>query len=166
LLLALFWCTSAEKLLFAKYPEVAGHDTKAAVCSTPAPFYYCIGFRDNVHTFVIFRGLVSNETLPKFMFSSHTVWVYLHGPKRILALCANICDGKDEQIRALKSNTLPDGISPHASMLRCGWHINNRGMHRIFGGATLDWQRAFEKVFWMWQAVETLDALKEMYDWI
>jgi hypothetical protein len=159
LLLALFWCTEAEKLLFAKYPEVAGHDTKAAVCSTPAPFYYNIGFRENLHTYVIYRGLVSSETLGMLMFSCHTVWVYLHGKKRIRALRANMCDGKDEHIRALKSNTLPGGISPHASMLRCGWHIENRGMHRIFGSASVDWQRAFEKVFWMWQTMETLDAL-------
>ena len=166
LLLAVFWCTDAEKLLFAKYPEVAGHDTKAAVCSTPTPFYYAIGYRDNLHTYVIFRGLVANETLGMFMFISYTVWVYFHGKKRISALRANMCDGKDEQIRALKSNTLPDGISPHAAMMRCGWHIENRGMHRIFGSATLDWQRAFEKLFWMWQTMETLSALNAFREWI
>jgi hypothetical protein len=100
------------------------------------------------------------------MFISHTAWVYLHGKSILLALRANICDGKDEQIRALKSMTLRDGLSPHASMLRCGWHIENRGMYRIFGSVSHDWQRAFEKVFWMWQTLETLDALEEFHNWI
>jgi hypothetical protein len=165
-LLAIMWCTEAEKLLFAKYPEVAGHDTKAGVCSMSTPYYYCIGIRDNLHTFVIFRGLVSSETLGMFMFISHTAWVYLHGKKNLLALRANICDGKDEQIRALKSMTLRDGLARYASMLRCGWHIENRGMHRIFGSASQDWQRAFEKFFWMWQSVETMEALENMRQWL
>jgi hypothetical protein len=34
LLLALLWCTTQEQLLFSKFPEVCGHDTKAQVCST------------------------------------------------------------------------------------------------------------------------------------
>jgi hypothetical protein len=79
------WCTEEEKLLFAKYPEVAGHDTKAGVCSLAAPFYYNIGMRENFHTYVIFRGLVANETLGMFMFISHTAWVYLHGKARLSA---------------------------------------------------------------------------------
>jgi hypothetical protein len=36
LLLALLWCTTQEQLLFSKFPEVCGHDTKAQVCSTNA----------------------------------------------------------------------------------------------------------------------------------
>ena len=51
-------------------------------------------------------------------------------------------------------------------VLRCAWHIVNRAMYRIFGSASRDWQRAFEKIFWIWQGVETLDALKAFYDWI
>jgi hypothetical protein len=39
-------------------------------------------------------------------------------------------------------------------------------MYRIFGSARRDWQRAFEILFWIWQGVETLDALKAFYDWI
>ena len=166
LLLAIMWCTSTEQLLFAKYPEVAGHDTKAAVCSTAAPWYYCIGYRDNLHTYIIMRGLVANETLGMFMFLTHTSLPYLHGKKRLLALRCNICDGKDEQIRALKSMSLSDGLSPHAANERCAWHIVNRGMHRIFGSATLPWQRALEKVFWIMQQVETKSALEECHHWI
>ena len=39
-------------------------------------------------------------------------------------------------------------------------------MYRIFGSVSHDWQRAFEKVFWMWQTLETLDALEEFHNWI
>jgi hypothetical protein len=166
LLMCIMWCTNAEQVLFAKYPEVAGHDTKAAVCSTALPWFYCIGYRDNMHTYIIFRGLVANETLGMFMFLTHTVWPYLHGRKRLRALRCNISDGKDEQIKALKSMTLPDGLSPDAFNLLCSWHIVNRGMHRIFGSATLDWQRALEKVFWIWQTQETLAAISDVYNWI
>jgi hypothetical protein len=166
LLLCVMWCTSAEQCLFAKYPEVAGHDTKAAVCSTAAPWFYCIGYRDNMHTYVIFRGLVANETLGMFMFLTHTVWPYLHGRKRLSALRCNMSDGKDEQIKALKSMTLPDGLSPNAFNLLCAWHIVNRGMHRIFGSAAQHWQRALEKVFWIWQTMETSTAISDVYDWI
>jgi hypothetical protein len=160
------WCTIAEMLLFAKYPEIAGHDTKAAVCSTPTPWFYCVGYRDNLHTYIIFRGLVANETLGMFMFLTHTVWPYLHGKKRLSAVRCNISDGKKEQIDALKSMTLPDGLSPNAWNLLCAWHIINRGMYRVFGSASQHWQRALEKVFWIWQTMETLSAISDCYEWI
>ena len=62
--------------------------------------------------------------------------------------------------------SLPDGLSPHAGNLLCAWHIVNRGMHRIFGSAALFWQRALEKVFWIWQTMETLTSILDVYDWI
>ena len=42
LFLAVVWCTTAEILLFSKYPEVAGHDTKAFVSEIPAPWWHSI----------------------------------------------------------------------------------------------------------------------------
>jgi hypothetical protein len=166
LLLALLWCTTQEQLLFAKFPEVAGHDTKAQVCSTNAPWYYCVGYRENFHTYIIMRGLVNNESLAMFMFITHVAWPYLHSKKVLRCIRAHISDGKDEQLKALASMCLLDGDSPNAKVLRCAWHIVNRAMYRIFGSASRDWQRAFEKNFWIWQGVETLDALKAFYDWI
>ena len=53
LFLAVVWCTTAEILLFQKYPEVIGHDTKASVSEVPAPWWYSIGIRENKHTFVV-----------------------------------------------------------------------------------------------------------------
>jgi len=153
LLLALLWCTTQEQLLFAKYPEVAGHDTKAQVCSTNAPWYYCVGYRENFHTYIIMRGLVNNESLAMFMFITHVAWPYLHLKKVLRCIRAHISDGKDEQLKALASMCLMDGDSPNAKVLRCAWHIVNRAMYRIFGSASRDWQRAFEKIFWMWQGV-------------
>ena len=78
LLLALMWCTVGEQLLFAKYPEVCCHDTKATVCSTATPWFYCIGYRENYHTYVIFRGWVANETLAMFIWIYTCAWPYLH----------------------------------------------------------------------------------------
>jgi hypothetical protein len=166
LLLALLWCTTQEQLLFAKYPEVCGHDTKAQVCSSNAPWYYCVGYRENFHTYIIMRGLVNNESLAMFMFITHVAWPYLHQKKVIKCIRAHISDGKDEQLRALHSMCMRDGDSPHAKVLRCAWHIVNRAMYRLFGSATRDWQRTFEKVFWIWQQQETHESVKKIYDWI
>jgi hypothetical protein len=166
LLLALLWCTTQEQLLFAKYPEVCGHDTKAQVCSSNAPWYYCVGYRENFHTYIIMRGLVNNESLAMFMFITHVAWPYLHPKKIMKCIRAHISDGKDEQLRALHSMCMRDGDSPHAKVLRCAWHIINRAMYRLFGSATRDWQRTFEKIFWIWQQQETPESLKKMYDWI
>ena len=117
-------------------------------------------------TYIIMRGLVNNESLAMFMFITHVAWPYLH-PKHVLrCVRAHISDGKDEQLRALWSMCLPDGDSPHAKVLRCAWHIVNRAMYRIFGSASKDWQRTFEKIFWIWQSQETLNDLKNFYDWI
>jgi hypothetical protein len=166
LLLALMWCTVGEQLLFSKYPEVCGHDTKASVCSTAAPWFYCVGYRENFHTYVIFRGWVANETLAMFMWIYTCAWPYLHDKKRLTAVRAHVSDGKNEQINALLQLCLSDGLTPHAKMLRCAWHIINRAMYRIFGCATRPWQIALEKAFWLWQSQETFESLANFHEWI
>jgi len=166
LLLALMWCTVGEQLLFAKYPEVCGHDTKAAVCSTAAPWFYCIGYRENYHTYVIFRGWVANETLAMFMWLYTCAWPYLHNKKRLSCVRTHVSDGKNEQINALASLCLLDGLTPRAKMLRCAWHLINRAMYRIFGSATHHWQVALEKAFWIWQSQETMGSLARFHEWI
>ncbi len=58
-----------------------------------------------------------------------------------------------ELVRLFKEGTAAGGrkwwhrASTHGKVLRCAWHIVNRAMYRLFGSATRDWQRTFEKIF-------------------
>ena len=165
LLLAIIWCTVPEIELFKKYPEVVGHDTKAAVSEVPAPWWYSIGIRENKHTFVVMRGIIANETLAMFRFVLCVAFPFLHG-RMLDAVCAQLSDGKDEALRVLASMMASGGLTPHSKQLRCAWHIIDRAIWRIFGTLSRDWQFALVRIFWIWQQQETHEAISAIREWI
>ena len=59
MLMAILWCTEEELLLAKKYPEVWGHDTKACTDDTGVPWWYTVGFREDLRTFIGMRGHIA-----------------------------------------------------------------------------------------------------------
>jgi hypothetical protein len=165
LLLAVIWCTLAEVELFKKFPEVVGHDTKAAVSALPAPWWYTIGIRENKHTFVVMRGIIANETLAMIRFVLCVAFPFLHGDI-LQALTVQLSDGKDEALRVLAGMMMRDGITPNAKLLRCAWHIIDRAIWRIFGCLSRDWQFALLRIFWIWQQQETHESVSAVHKWL
>ena len=142
LFIAVVWCTTAEFLLFSKYPEAVGHDTKAYVSEIPAPWWYSIGIREKKHTFVFMRGIIANETLAMIRFVWCLAFPFLYG-KMLQALTVQLSDGKDEVIQVLAGTVMRDGITPNSRLLRCAWHIIDRVIWRIFGNMSRDWLYRF-----------------------
>jgi hypothetical protein len=124
LLLALIWCTLPEIEHFKKYPEVVGHDTKASVSEVPVPWWDTVGIRDNKHTFVVMRGIIANETLAMFRFVLCVAFPFLNGVHMLEeTLTVHMHDGKDEALRVIWSMITSGGLTPHAKLLRCAWHM-------------------------------------------
>jgi len=165
LLVAILWCTVGEQLLFAKYPELLGHDTKGVVSDVHGHWLYTVGMRENGYTFIAMRGLLANQTLAMFKWVMEVALPYLHG-SRLRGLRAHMCDGDPQLCDALDSISQRDGPSPFATLLRCGWHIIDRAIIRVFGSANKAWHRSLTRAFWMWQQLETLQSVLEFREWL
>jgi hypothetical protein len=165
LLVAILWCTVGEQLLFAKYPELLGHDTKGVVSDIHGHWLYSVGMRENGYTFIGMRGLLANQTLAMFKWVMEIALPYLHGD-RLRALRAHICDGDPQLCDALDSISQRDGPSPFATLLRCSWHIIDRAIIRVFGSANKSWHRSLIRAFWMWQQLELLESVSAFRDWL
>jgi hypothetical protein len=111
------------------------------------------------------RGLIANQTLAMFKFCFEVALPYLHGP-RLKALRAYICDGDSQLCDALESSSLPDGPMPFAKGLRCGWHLIDRAIIRVFGNGNKHWQKCLSRAFWMWSQIETFDDCANFHSWL
>ena len=98
MLMAILWCTEEELLLAKKFPEVWGHDTKACTDNTGVPWWYTVGFREDLRTFIAMRGHIANETQAMFNFVLHVALLYIHGPEVLKACIAQMGDAKKEFI--------------------------------------------------------------------
>ena len=155
----------AEQLLFAKYPEVLGHDTKGVVSDYHGHWLYSVGFRENMYTYIAMRGILANQTLAMFKFAMEVALPYLHGVY-LRATRTHMCDGDQQLCDALASISQLDGLSPSAVLLRCGWHVIDRAIIRIFGSGNKLWHRCLIRAFWMWQQVETFEGVKKFLEWL
>ena len=86
MLMAILWATQDELVLARKYPEVWGHDTKACTDATGVPWWYTVGFREDLKTFIGMRGHIANETQPMFNFVLLVALLYIHGSE-VLDAC-------------------------------------------------------------------------------
>ncbi len=165
LLVAILWCTKEEQALFAKYPELLGHDTKGVVSSMIGHWLYSVGYRENGYTYIAMRGLIVNQTLPMFKFCFEVGLPYFHGD-RLLATRGQICDGDGQLCDAVQSCNLPGGPTPNADHLRCGWHIIDRAIIRVFGSANKAWHICLTRAFWMWSQLELVESVVAFHAWL
>ena len=124
MLMAILWCTEEELLLAKKFPEVWGHDTKACTDHTGVPWWYTVGFREDLRTFIAMRGHIANETQAMLNFVLHVALVYIHGPVVLNACIAQIGDAKNEFINAAKSMMALGGATPNSILQLCAWHLS------------------------------------------
>ena len=163
--MAILWCTEEELLLAKKYPEVWGHDTKACTDDTGVPWWYTVGFREDLRTFIGMRGHIANETQPMFNFVLHVALVYIHGPEVLNACIAHMGDAKNEFINAVNSMIALGGATPNSILELCCWHLTDRAIQSKFRGTKGVWSTSLYQMFWHWQRCETIRHYNLVYEW-
>jgi hypothetical protein len=92
------------------------------------------------------RGHIANETQPMFNFALQVAFLFIHGPEVLLACVAHMGDVKNEFINTVQSMITRGGVSPHALLLLCGWHLTDRALHAKFKGTKRNLVRLFVSV--------------------
>jgi hypothetical protein len=165
MMMAILWATEDEILLAKKYPEVWGHDTKACTDQTGVPWWYSVGFREDLRTFIGMRGHIANETQPMFNFALQVALLFIHGPEVLAACVAHMGDAKNEFINTVLSMIARGGVSPNALLLLCAWHLTDRALHAKFKGTRGTWSDSLYQCFWRWQRCETIEHHNAVYNW-
>jgi hypothetical protein len=165
MLMAILWATQEELLLAKKYPEVWGHDTKACTDQTGVPWWYTVGFREDFKTFIGMRGHIANETQPMFNFTLQVALPFILGGEVLDACVAQVGDAKNEFVNTVQSMIAKGGVTPHAYLLLCAWHLTDRALHAKFKGTRGAWSDSLYQCFWRWQRCETIEHHNLVYNW-
>ncbi len=102
------------------------HDTKACTDATGVPWWYSVGFREDLRTFIGMRGHIANETQPMFNFVLQIAMLFIHGAEVMDACIAHMGDAKNEFINIVLSMIAKGGVTPNARLLLCAWHLTDR----------------------------------------
>jgi hypothetical protein len=159
LLLALLWAFDEEKTMFSKYPEVLHHDVKGKVCQWGMPWWFSVGVNGRRGNFIALRGWIHNESRAMFRFCEKAL-VHVHGKYLKFCVC-HCCDGDPDLIAVLLSMCAVGGSSPWARLIRCFWHIENRGIIHEFKNLTDPWIRQLISI--LWRTCMTLESPQEFY---
>jgi hypothetical protein len=160
LLLALLWAFEEEKTMFSKYPEVLHHDVKGKVCQWAMPWWFSVGVNGRRGNFIALRGWIHNESRAMFRFCEKAL-VHIHG--KYLKFCICHCsDGDPDLIAVLLSMCAVGGSSPWARLIRCFWHIENRGIIHEFKNLTDPWIRQLISI--LWRTCMTLESPQEFHE--
>jgi hypothetical protein len=165
MLMAILWATQEELVLAQKYPEVWGHDTKACTDATGVPWWYSVGFREDLRTFIGMRGHIANETQAMFNFVLPVAMLFIHGAEVMDACIAHMGDAKNEFINTVLSMIAKGGVTPNARLLLCAWHLTDRAIQSKFKGTKGLWSDSLYRCFWKWQRCETIEHYNLVYKW-
>jgi hypothetical protein len=111
------------------------------------------------------RGHIANETQAMFNFALQVALLFIHGPAVLLACIAHMGDAKNEFINSVSSMIARGGVSPHAHLLICAWHLTDRALNAKFKGTKGTWSDSLYQCFWRWQRCETIEHHNEVYNW-
>jgi hypothetical protein len=165
LLLALLWAFDEEKTMFSKYPEILHHDVKGKVCQWAMPWWFSVGVNGRRGNFIAIRGWIHNESRAMFRFCEKAL-IHVHG-RFLKFLVCHCCDGDPDLIAVLISMCSAGGSSPWARLVRCFWHIENRGIIHEFKNLTDPWIKQLISI--LWRACTTLETPQEfetVWKWV
>jgi hypothetical protein len=157
LLLALLWAFDEEQVMFSKYPEILHHDVKGKVCQWAMPWWFSVGVNGRRGNFIALRGWIHNESRAMFRFCEKAL-IHVHG-KFLKFLVCHCCDGDPDLIAVLLSMCSAGGSSPWARLVRCFWHIENRGIIHEFKNLTDPWIKQLISI--LWRTCVTLETPQE-----
>ena len=165
LLLALLWAFDEEKVMFSKYPEVLHHDVKGKVCQWAMPWWFSVGVNGRRGNFIALRGWIHNESRAMFRFCEKAL-IHVHG-KFLKFLVCHCCDGDPDLIAVLLSMCAAGGSSPWARLVRCFWHIENRGIIHEFKNLTDPWIKQLISILWRTcVTLETPQEFETVWTWV
>jgi len=165
LLLALLWAFDEEQLMFSKYPEILHHDVKGKVCQWAMPWWFSVGVNGRRGNFIALRGWIHNESRAMFRFCEKALR-HVHGKFLKFCIC-HCCDGDQDLIAVLLSMCVAGGSSPWARLIRCFWHIQDRGMIHEFKNLTDPWIKQLISILWRTcLTLETPQEFEKIWTWV
>jgi len=147
------------------HAEVLHHDVKGKVCQWNMPWWFSVGVNGRRGNFIALRGWIHNESRAMFRFCEKALH-HIHGQFLKFCIC-HCCDGDQDLIAVLLSMCTAGGSSPWARLVRCFWHIENRGIIHEFKTLTDNWIKQLISILWRTcQSLETPQEFETVWTWV